>query len=103
MQISSISGQQPKALPGSVEKDERPGEPLPQSSRTPAVRGGQMFPIDCRSSNVAQRGIILRKSLLQNFLLVSGHDLSRAANAPIWISALAAAELQLAENKNLRG
>jgi hypothetical protein len=39
----------------------------------------------------------------EDHLEVSGHDFSRAANGPILIPALAAAELQIAENKRRRG
>jgi hypothetical protein len=40
------------------------------------------------------------ESRLQNYRFVSGHDFSRAVNAPIWIPALAAAELHVIENNN---
>jgi hypothetical protein len=42
-------------------------------------------------------------SLLQYFFLASRHDFSRAANAPIWIPALAAAELQIVEKQEPQG
>jgi hypothetical protein len=34
---------------------------------------------------------------------VSGHDFGRAANGQFWIPALAAAELQISENKKPQG